>query len=105
MTATRHGRFKKTYLSWRLPDWPGREAFAAELEVARGDLPYDIDDCVIKFDPVAPHAGLGSTSRAPHCWVVARKFATEEAVTRLRAVITWQIGARASSHRWPISSP
>jgi DNA ligase (NAD+) len=68
----------------------GAEAFAAELEAARGDLPYDIDGCVVKLDPIAPRAGLGSTSRAPR-WAVARKFAAEEAITRLRAV-TWQVG-------------
>jgi DNA ligase (NAD+) len=68
----------------------GAETFAAELEAARGDLPYDIDGCVVNLDPIAPRAGIGSTSRAPR-WAVARKFAAEEAIMRLRAV-TWQVG-------------
>jgi len=78
-----------------LPAGPGRgpagaEAFAADLDAARADLPYDIDGCVVKLDPIAPRAGLGSTARAPR-WAIARKFAAEEAITRLRAV-TWQVG-------------
>jgi DNA ligase (NAD+) len=48
----------------------------------RHDLPYDTDGMVIKVNDLSQQRRLGSTSKAPR-WVVAYKFAAEQALTRL----------------------
>jgi DNA ligase (NAD+) len=48
----------------------------------RNDLPYDTDGMVIKVDDFAQRKRLGMTSKAPR-WVVAYKFAAEQALTKL----------------------
>lgn len=48
----------------------------------RDELPYDIDGMVIKLNDVEQRRRLGRTSKAPR-WVVAYKFAAEQALTRL----------------------
>jgi DNA ligase (NAD+) len=48
----------------------------------RVELPYDTDGMVIKVNDLDQQRRLGSTSKAPR-WVVAYKFAAEQALTRL----------------------
>jgi DNA ligase (NAD+) len=48
----------------------------------RNELPYDTDGMVIKVDDYGQRTRLGATSKAPR-WVIAYKFAAEQAVTRL----------------------
>jgi len=48
----------------------------------RNDLPYDTDGMVIKVNDFAQQRRLGMTSKAPR-WVVAYKFAAEQALTKL----------------------
>jgi DNA ligase (NAD+) len=48
----------------------------------RNDLPYDTDGMVIKVNDINQQRRLGSTSKAPR-WVVAYKFAAEQALTKL----------------------
>jgi DNA ligase (NAD+) len=48
----------------------------------RSSLPYDIDGMVIKVNDFGQQRRLGATSKAPR-WVVAYKFAAEQALTRL----------------------
>jgi DNA ligase (NAD+) len=48
----------------------------------RNDLPYDTDGMVIKVNDFAQRQRLGMTSKAPR-WVVAYKFAAEQALTKL----------------------
>jgi DNA ligase (NAD+) len=48
----------------------------------RNDLPYDTDGMVIKVNDYAQRKRLGMTSKAPR-WVVAYKFAAEQALTKL----------------------
>ena len=48
----------------------------------RNDLPYDTDGMVIKVNDMGQQRRLGSTSKAPR-WVVAYKFAAEQALTKL----------------------
>ena len=74
----------------------GTEAFAAELEAARADLPYDIDGRVVKLDPFAPRAGLGSTGGDPG--PQTHHAAGEDAIRRRRA-------ARRPGGGWVQKSP
>lgn len=56
----------------------------------RSQLPYGVDGMVIKVDAFSLRNKLGSTSKSPR-WVVAYKFAAEQAITRLNK-IDWQVG-------------
>jgi DNA ligase (NAD+) len=51
----------------------------------RHDLPYDTDGMVIKVNDFGQRHRLGSTSKAPR-WVVAYKFAAEQALTKLHKI-------------------
>ena len=48
----------------------------------RHDLPYDTDGMVIKVNDLGQREKLGITTKSPR-WVVAYKFAAEQALTRL----------------------
>jgi DNA ligase (NAD+) len=48
----------------------------------RHDLPYETDGMVIKVNDYAQRKKLGMTSKSPR-WVIAFKFAAEQALTRL----------------------
>jgi DNA ligase (NAD+) len=54
-------------------------------EKKRHDLPYETDGLVIKVNDFAQRRRLGVTSKAPR-WVVAYKFAAEQATTRLLTI-------------------
>ncbi|RMH51587.1 MAG: NAD-dependent DNA ligase LigA [Zetaproteobacteria bacterium] len=56
----------------------------------RHSLPYDIDGLVFKLNDFAQQQRVGALARAPR-WAIARKFAAEEATTRV-AAIRWQVG-------------
>ncbi len=49
-------------------------------------LPYEVDGVVIKVDSLAQHDLLGFTGKDPR-WAIARKFAGEEAITRLTDIV------------------
>jgi DNA ligase (NAD+) len=51
----------------------------------RHDLPYDTDGLVIKVNDLAQRERLGIKSKSPR-WVVAYKFAAEQALTKLKAI-------------------
>jgi DNA ligase (NAD+) len=51
----------------------------------RNTLPYDTDGMVIKVNDFGQRERLGMTSKAPR-WVVAYKFAAEQALTRLQKI-------------------
>ncbi len=51
----------------------------------RADLPYDTDGMVVKVDSLDQRRRLGMRSKSPR-WVVAYKFAAEQALTRLNAI-------------------
>ena len=57
----------------------------AEWDERRASLPYDTDGLVIKLDDLAAREKAGVTSKAPR-WVVAYKFAAEQAVTKLKSI-------------------
>jgi DNA ligase (NAD+) len=57
-------------------------AYCHSWEKKRQDLPFDTDGLVIKVNDLEQRRRLGMTSKAPR-WVVAFKFAAEQALTRL----------------------
>ena len=75
---------------WTARDAEGVMAAIRELGEIRRDLPFETDGAVIKVDPIAQHARLGSTSKAPR-WAIAYKYEPEQAKTRLLD-ITIQVG-------------
>ncbi len=69
-------------------------AYCAAWAEKRSDLPYDTDGLVIKVNDFGQRRKLGFTSKSPR-WVVAFKFAAEQALTKLEN-ITLQIGKRGT---------
>lgn len=51
----------------------------------RNDLPYETDGMVVKVNDLEQRRRLGTTSKAPR-WVVAYKFAAEQALTKLLTI-------------------
>ncbi len=51
----------------------------------RHDLPYETDGMVIKVNDFDQHRRMGTTSKFPR-WVVAYKFAAEQAMTKLLSI-------------------
>jgi DNA ligase (NAD+) len=51
----------------------------------RHDLPYETDGMVIKVNDFAQRKRLGTTSKSPR-WVIAFKFAAEQALTKLVSI-------------------
>jgi DNA ligase (NAD+) len=94
-----HGAALERMRAWGLPVNPltepalGVEAvlerFAA-WATRRRELPYETDGLVLKLAPLAWHATLGATSKAPR-WGIAYKFETDQAGTRIVRV-DWQVG-------------
>lgn len=80
---------------WGLPVEPHYRAVAdldrareevAELQGLIDDLDYEADGVVVKVDLLRLHEELGNVGDREPRWAVARKFAPEVAVTRLRAI-------------------
>jgi DNA ligase (NAD+) len=60
-------------------------AYCLSWDKRRHDLPYDTDGLVIKVNSFAQRRKMGMTSKAPR-WVVAYKFAAEQALTKLHKI-------------------
>ena len=60
------------------------------FEPTRAELDYQTDGMVVKVDGLAQRDQLGYRSKSPR-WVIAYKYAAEQAQTLLREV-TWQVG-------------
>ena len=70
----------------RFDSLAGVQAAVPEFEALLGTLPFQADGMVVKVDPLALHAELGVVGGREPRWAVARKFAPEVAVTRLRTI-------------------
>ena len=59
-------------------------------DLARIDLPYDIDGIVVKVDSTLQQEELGYTSKSPR-WAISYKFKAQQTETILNK-ITYQVG-------------
>ena len=89
----------ETLKEWGFPVNPHVESFSDFDKVVdycekwsdrRAELPYDTDGLVIKVNDHEQRRRLGTTAKSPR-WVVAFKFAAEQALTRLVSV-SLQVG-------------
>jgi len=64
--------------------------FADKIEKERSQLPFDIDGIVVKVNAFSFQDQLGVTGKSPR-WVIAYKFAAEQAETRIRDIVV-QVG-------------
>ena len=69
----------------RLQDLDAVYDFCTHWQDHRHDVPYEIDGCVIKVDPIAQQEELGYTAKAPR-WAIAYKFPPEERTTLLENI-------------------
>lgn len=89
--ATQHELLQQLH-DWGFPvephhrlakDLPAAHRAIAELEALLSKLDYGADGVVVKVNPVALHAELGTVGEREPRWAIARKFAPEVAVTKL----------------------
>lgn len=82
------------------------EARAAvpEYEAMLKKLPFQADGMVVKVDALALHDELGVVGGRDPRWAIARKFAPEVAVTRLRA-IRINVGRTGALNPWAELEP
>jgi DNA ligase (NAD+) len=69
-----------------VPDLPAAHMAIAELERLLPTLDYGADGVVVKVNRLALHAELGTIGDREPRWAIARKFAPDVAVTRLREI-------------------
>ncbi len=68
-----------------LPGFERAVAYFRDMDLKRGDLPYEIDGVVLKIDDYSLQEKMGETSRAPR-WAVAFKFSAEEKTTQVKGI-------------------
>jgi DNA ligase (NAD+) len=64
--------------------------FIDHWELARGELPFEIDGVVIKVDSIPLQQQLGFTAKTPR-WAISYKFRAEQAISSLLS-IDFQVG-------------
>ena len=81
---------------WGFPVEPSRQRFAtlaevqaqiASYEALIPKLPFQADGVVVKVDRLALHDELGVVGGREPRWAIARKFAPEVAITRVRDIL------------------
>ena len=75
-----------------------------ELEAVLTTLPFQADGVVVKVDRLSLHAELGVVGDREPRWAIARKFAPEVAVTRLKA-IRINVGRTGALNPWAELEP
>ena len=70
----------------RFSDLAGVQEAIPGLAALLPGLPFQADGIVVKVDPVALHGELGVVGGRDPRWAIARKFAPEVGITRLRAI-------------------
>ena len=69
-----------------VPDLAQAHPAVAKLEALLPQLDYGADGVVVKVNPLRLHAELGTVGHREPRWAVARKFAPEVQVTRLKEI-------------------
>lgn len=85
MEIARSWGFKVSPMMRKLHGIEEVDAYIAEMEVKRHELPVATDGLVFKVDSLRQQRTLGYTAKSPR-WAVAFKFNPENACTRLRYV-------------------
>ena len=67
-------------------DLAGAHQVVAKLEPLLAELDYGADGVVVKVNPLALHAELGTVGNREPRWAIARKFAPEVQVTKLKEI-------------------
>jgi DNA ligase (NAD+) len=88
----------------RLPDLAAVRQRIAELEPELDGLAFQADGVVVKVDRLSLHGELGVIGDREPRWAVARKFAPEIAVTRLRE-IRINVGRTGALNPWAELQP
>src|SRR5207245_6569352 len=70
----------------RVPSLAEAKTAIAEIEQLIPTLDFQADGAVVKVDRLSLHAELGVVGEREPRWAIARKFAPEVAVTRLKAI-------------------
>jgi DNA ligase (NAD+) len=77
---------------------------AEELETVLPTLPFQADGVVVKVDRLALHPELGVVGEREPRWAIARKFAPEVALTRLKAIHI-NVGRTGALNPWAELEP
>ncbi len=88
----------------RHPDLADVERRIAELESVLGTLPFQSDGVVVKVDALALHEELGVVGGREPRWAIARKFAPEVGITKLKA-IRINVGRTGALNPWAELEP
>ena len=88
----------------RHPDLADVERRIAELEGVLDSLPFQSDGVVVKVDALALHEELGVVGGREPRWAIARKFAPEVGITRLKA-IRINVGRTGALNPWAELEP
>ncbi|MGE5232301.1 MAG: NAD-dependent DNA ligase LigA, partial [Deltaproteobacteria bacterium] len=88
----------------RHPDLAEVERRIAELEGVLDSLPFQSDGVVVKVDLLALHEELGVVGGREPRWAIARKFAPEVGITRLKA-IRINVGRTGALNPWAELEP
>ena len=95
LAATHHWQVLDLLAEWgfqvephrqRLADLAAVQAAVPEFESLLATLSFQADGMVVKVDRLSLHTELGVVGGREPRWAIARKFAPEVAVTRLRAI-------------------
>src|SRR2546422_187656 len=68
------------------PDLPHANTEITKLEKALPTLDYGADGVVVKVNPIKLHAELGTVGNREPRWAIARKFAPEVQITKLKEI-------------------
>ena len=88
----------------RHPDLADVERRIAELEGVLDSLPFQSDGVVVKVDSLALHEELGVVGGREPRWAIARKFAPEVGITKLKA-IRINVGRTGALNPWAELEP
>jgi DNA ligase (NAD+) len=88
----------------RHPDLADVERRITELEGVLDALPFQSDGVVVKVDSLALHEELGVVGGREPRWAIARKFAPEVGITKLKA-IRLNVGRTGALNPWAELEP
>jgi len=86
------------------PDLADVERRIAELEAVLPTLPFQADGVVVKVNSLSLHEELGVVGGREPRWAIARKFAPEVGITRLKA-IQINVGRTGALNPWAELEP